>query len=163
MGKSISPLNFHNAVNSGPSLILTGAWIPSNSGVATGNVFIVKETGEKRYIVTDGATTGEVYLIDNVSPKEGEGYLQIADTDEFIIKIYEKVVITNKSNTFSWSMDSKSTTADIILPSSIYDSQTTTKTATINSVSPDKLVKDTGKTISFTPIDNIEFEEVPAE
>lgn len=163
MGKSISPLNFHNAVNSGASLILTGAWIPGNSGVASGNVFVVKETGEKRYIVTDGASSGEVYLVDNASPVSGEGYIQIGDTDEFVIKIYENIVVTNKGNTFSWSLDSTSKTSDVILPSSTFPTQTKTTTATISSTSPDKLVENTDKTISFTPVDNVEFEEVSAE
>lgn len=157
MGKSISPLNFHNAVNSGPALILTGAWIPGNSGVASGNVFVVKETGEKRYNVTDGATSGEVYLIDNASPVSGEGYIQIADTDEFVTKIYENVVITNKGNSFSWNLDT-SADVDIILPSSIFPAQASTKTASIKSNSPDKLVE-TNKTISSVPEDNLEFAE----
>lgn len=145
MGKSINPLHFYNAVNSGPSLILSGAWIPGAHGLAGGNVFIIKETGEKRYNVTDGATTGEVYLTESADAVEGQGWIQIADSDEFVYKIYDTYFVTNKGNRFTWSID---TSADVTLPSSTFPSQTVTKKATINAAGPDKLVENLDKTIS---------------
>lgn len=165
MGKSISPLYFHNAVNSGPALILTGAWIPGAAGLAGGNVFIIKETGEKRYLVTDGAVTGEVYLIDSANATSGQGWIQIADSDEFVTKIYENVVVTNKGNSFPWSIDAGSKTADVILPSSIFPAQATVLTAVIAASSPDKLTENADKTLSedmvdFTNLDG-ELKETP--
>lgn len=155
MGKSINTLNFHNTLNTGNSLILTSGWIPGAAGLAGGNVFVVKETGPKRYIVTDGAVTGEVYLVETSDIKEGEAYLQIADTDEFVRQIYENVLATSKNNIFSWSLTADDT-ADLVLPSSTFPAQATVKTATINAAGPDKLVEQADKTIDF---DYADFKE----
>lgn len=57
-------------------IMFNNAWIPGAKAISTKPVYIIKQTGSSRYIVSDGDNTGEVYLSDTVT-EEGVGNISI--------------------------------------------------------------------------------------
>ncbi|AXH72720.1 MAG: hypothetical protein [Caudoviricetes sp.] len=90
-------------------IVFNNAWIPGASAVSTKPVYIIKQTGATRYLVSDGDVTGEVYLSDTVT-EEGVGNIRVVygtHTSSFfhVSKITTHKVDTFQDVTLAWSFD----------------------------------------------------------
>lgn len=80
-------------------IMFNNAWIPGAKEVSTKPVYIIKQTGSSRYIVSDGDNTGEVYLSDTVT-EEGVGNIRVmygVNPNDFF---YVSKITSHKVDTF---------------------------------------------------------------
>ncbi|MFA5489229.1 MAG: hypothetical protein WC284_08425 [Candidimonas sp.] len=76
MGRPLNKRFFGDPSEGGVQINLTEAWIPG-AGSLTAAAWIVKQTGNGRYVVTDGADTGVVNLVDTSPVVEGQARIEI--------------------------------------------------------------------------------------
>lgn len=90
-------------------IMFNNAWIPGASAVSTKPVYIIKQTGATRYLVSDGTITGEVYLVDTITG-EGQGDVRVVygtNSDYFFhaSKILLHRVDTFQDVSLAWTFD----------------------------------------------------------
>ena len=91
-------------------IVFSKAWIPGATAVSTAPVYIIKQTGANRYLVSDGTTTGNVYLVDGVPSEVGQGSITVTHGTEtsFARKITIHRVDTFDGTSFAWNFDGTS-------------------------------------------------------
>lgn len=85
-------------------IVFDSAWIEGAEAISTKPVYIIKQTGAARYLVSDGENTGEVYLTDSIS-EEGQGIIKVTvDTNIYpVSKLTMHRVDTFNNGSFAWT------------------------------------------------------------
>ena len=88
-------------------IVFKNAWIAGASAISTKPVYIIKQTGATRYVVSDGETTGTVYLVDSIT-EQGQGVINISSITTGLYTVSK--LLLNRVNTFqdkslAWSFD----------------------------------------------------------
>ena len=89
-------------------IVFNNAWIPGASAVSTKPVYIIKQTGATRYLVSDGDTTGQVYLSDTVT-EAGQGNIRVVygDNPSYFFhasKVLLHVASTYQDKVLAWTL-----------------------------------------------------------
>ena len=90
-------------------IVFKDAWIAGASAISTKPVYIIKQTGATRYVVSDGETTGTVYLVDKIT-EQGQGTIRVVYGTNPDYFFHVSKLLLNRVNTFqdkslAWSFD----------------------------------------------------------
>jgi hypothetical protein len=110
MGRPIKKEFIGNPATSGrtsKAVVLSSAWIPGAAGLASGQVYIVKQTGTGRYSVTDGVHTGVVHLVAGMPANPGEATIVVTPFGGAPVEhakiIYNRTVSTWEDHNYEWN------------------------------------------------------------
>jgi hypothetical protein len=67
----------NSATRTYPAVTLSAAWLPGQGSAATNPVYILKQTGVSRYLVTDGTNTGVVSLVGHEPAAAGQAAMYV--------------------------------------------------------------------------------------
>jgi hypothetical protein len=110
MGRPIKSEFIGNPAASGrtsKAVVFTQAWLPGQAGLASGTVYIVKQTGTGRYRVTDGTNIGVVHLVAGMPANPGEASIVVTPFGgapvEHAKTIYNRTVKTWEDHEYEWN------------------------------------------------------------
>lgn len=109
MGRPIKPAYVGNPADytDGRSVIVfNSAWINGASAISTLPVYIIKQTGATRYLVSDSITTGEVYLVDTITG-QGQGIINVVSSNPSSVFTASKILLhrvdTFQDSSLAWT------------------------------------------------------------